>query len=1269
MSSDRPSTIAHSLMSAPLSVSPEAAFVAASAASQIVTNDHDAHSETWYDQVGIEPSGETALVTTGALQLANNFIDHLLFNIIGTAKSTRLAGLRTAVGEVLKPKLAQDAINNADEELREYLGGGDIEDLEPHSGAFSPRDWDLELAWKRTRLRCMVYSSLGDMEEEDEDYYMEQEHLRSDVDDIMSETVSPAVAIFLTSILEFMGEQVLVVSGQAAFNRLRLKYEKELRDGSRSPGEIADRIIVDELDMERVALDRTFGRLWRAWKKRIRSPTEQNFSRPFSRSSFSMAHTRQDSNATDNYTTPTSMSAEAVSTPPEAGKTIADTPENPIVPALDPSEVELPVSPRDIDEIEVPGLVCYSDNEASDDEEYEFIQTPRPASMIIWPARTRLDQDVDLGTEAASEDGNDVDGSGDGAKSASQDTATESETKSQKSPPALQTAGPTMISGRSRPRARSQPGASRSRRISPVPATTMSMGVAQTQDLVTSGQEQDAPAGEPTVQETKGEESTVGAGVPAAIGTGIAAATAAIGGLVAAAAAGASSMSRTDSVRSDTEVPDELDEEPQIMTSSRISVYGAPEGVLPSPGIPVRSNSIRSARIIDVPSRSPTTRSRNSSVDTVERSTSRGPHPAATAASFRNPRMPTPPIAEEVRRYDIEPSVDSRDITQLAAPPKRNRPTAATGSPSPMPHPAPNKTTMSSNLSADQDVRSASSQHARRSPLPTLPERNASRPNYQSQPLKSSPESPKLPRQVSTESPPSASNKFRTVRSAEESAASNNAAPARAQDVARNFEELIHSDQTLQYTLTPENMRDISASSTDASMSMGTKGHRSEDSKSVDRSRSSSIQRTLSMTKSNGPISHPAGEPTSAGKLNGPVPRSGQYSPTKTRSSASPQQARDPRVPRESLQDFAAFIRTTGPQGEPMPPKRVGTGGSGNGYRQPSAPITASKETGHGRTESASRIRQTARDPTVAESDSAELADFFRRGPSGASVVNNTRTQRQAVPPRSAPDHDHHSIAPVRNSEASTTVTEASAPSSLNSSTALLGRNKSAQYSSPFDDGDMMPQRKQRRVRDPYAIDFSDEDENDEIFEDAPKTKVKPRQEESLIDFLKNYEPPPEPVSKPVVAPTLPKKRSASNLMARLRSNGHSSSNSISNKQSVKAPVEPRATHTSSSGPTRGYTPIMVNIPPDSDKLGSFFDTPAPRQPQSSGRVPMKRFEPRDAVSSNTRTSDLAAFLRDSEPPPSTLAMQRPGPPDPPQSSSGLSRVFDRRKKTSGSGF
>jgi hypothetical protein len=36
-------------------------------------------------------------------------------------------------------------------------------------------------------------------------------------------------------------------------------------------------------------------------------------------------------------------------------------------------------------------------------------------------------------------------------------------------------------------------------------------------------------------------------------------------------------------------------------------------------------------------------------------------------------------------------------------------------------------------------------------------------------------------------------------------------------DMARNFEELIQSDQTIQYTLTPENMRELDVSTASSS--------------------------------------------------------------------------------------------------------------------------------------------------------------------------------------------------------------------------------------------------------------------------------------------------------------------------------------------------------------------------------------------------------------------------------------------------------------------
>lgn len=218
----------------------------------------------------------------------------------------------------------------------------------------------------------MVYSSLGDMEEEDEDYHMEQEGLELDGDD--DDVLSPAVAIFLTSILEYMGEQALVVAGQGAYHRLQSRLEKEVRSGNRDPGEAAERVVVDELDMDRVALDRTLGRLWRAWKKRIRSPTFD--SRPYSRNSARSSHLRQNSAIALDY---------ALSETPTVDEAASGVEEQAAEPVPDEltmaSAVPLPMGERDVDEIEVPGLVAYSDGE-EDWEDDEQLVSKRPLSML-----------------------------------------------------------------------------------------------------------------------------------------------------------------------------------------------------------------------------------------------------------------------------------------------------------------------------------------------------------------------------------------------------------------------------------------------------------------------------------------------------------------------------------------------------------------------------------------------------------------------------------------------------------------------------------------------------------------------------------------------------------------------------------------------------------------------------------------------------------------------------------------------------------------------
>ena len=264
MSGDRTSSFSASSLTSPPSVSPNPAYIALSAASQIVHTDRA--DRGYLEGEGSRLDSDTAIVTPGAVALVNGFLDQLLYSFLASSRSTSIVALRPAIQEVLKPRLAQEAIQGADEELEGYMTGGDAEELFSfHRGQSFRGDYDLNLIWRRTRLRCMVYTRLGDMEEEDEEAYLGQEEesageggrrLDRDIG-----SISPAAAIFLTSVLEFIGEHAMLLAGEAAYNRFQTKRPRS--DKSRA--------VVEEIDMEKLAFNGTLGRLWRSWRKRVRS--------------------------------------------------------------------------------------------------------------------------------------------------------------------------------------------------------------------------------------------------------------------------------------------------------------------------------------------------------------------------------------------------------------------------------------------------------------------------------------------------------------------------------------------------------------------------------------------------------------------------------------------------------------------------------------------------------------------------------------------------------------------------------------------------------------------------------------------------------------------------------------------------------------------------------------------------------------------------------------------------------------------------------------
>jgi hypothetical protein len=427
------------------------------------------------------------------------------------------------------------------------------------------------------------------------------------------------------------------------------------------------------------------------------------------------------------------------------------------------------------------------------------------------------------------------------------------------------------------------------------------------------------------------------------------------------------------------------------------------------------------------------------------------------------------------------------------------------------------------------------------------------------------------------------------------------------------------------------------------------------------------------------------------------VPRPTANTGAKVRTSA-PQQARDARVERDSIGDFAEFIRSTGPPGasyDDIIPRSTpavdGHRGQNGNVRNAStsSPRVGTSSTTLSRSQSSATRRLQAREAVVPQgNNSSDLIDFIRQGPPSEKTHDNPRIPRTVAPFRTTMDSDQMSGAggtkvteltgpDLRRSQASWSNENSmrSVESSVTSQTALLNNHTSKKPTPPqkynnFGDVDMVPKRKIRRVKDPYAIDLSDEEDE---FDALP---VKPAvQEESLADFLRNVPPPAQPTTTPIFQAAerpVAKKASAPSLMARLSRNSlslakptsaHSSSQSITRANnnapqntSVSKTIITQSSASSPASNRRGNSTANSNY---ISRLDSE------RKP---GKVLQKSYEPREAVgnrgAARTATSDLADFLRNTPPPPSNGPQRLSISSEPKEEGGGFARMFSRRKKT-----
>lgn len=341
------------------------------------------------------------------------------------------------------------------------------------------------------------------------------------------------------------------------------------------------------------------------------------------------------------------------------------------------------------------------------------------------------------------------------------------------------------------------------------------------------------------------------------------------------------------------------------------------------------------------------------------------------------------------------------------------------------------------------------------------------------------------------------------------------------------------------------------------------------------------------------------------------------------------------------MRDFADFIRSTGPApGDEKPVQRFALSGSSakpaNGSsssisglgrklstRQTSSHSHSSSLAGDGPT-AKPRVHMRPRSPAGPRSGNDDLIDFIRQGPPNSNN-GQPRIPRSVAPFRSTVDSDQFehmldngNVESAYGSQVSTASKQSTQTS--NSRTGLIPKqnvtqpaysNTPQQLSGSMSNAEPVITRTRRRVKDPYAIDSDDEDED--LLTALPTSNKPAQREESMMDFLNNMEPPSN--SQPQAFMLSPETIAAAKAKAAAQkggANGHSHSNSFT-----------------ASGVTRNGSNVRAGAPQANNPAN--FPSKAPQ----SGYKP--KLQARGATSEpragRSATNDLADFLRNSGPP------------------------------------
>jgi hypothetical protein len=1194
-SSEVPSLSGHAAFSPPASINPEPAYIAISAASQLVSSE-------------LETDGVT--VSASALTQLNNFLDHILFNILLAAKSTKLSVLKPAIQSVLKPKLGKAALQAADEELREYLGDDEDEDedVEANPDRGAKGEFDLELAWKLARLRCMVYSRLGDLEEDDEDEYIERENLderggRPRRFSSHPSRVSTAAAIFLTSVIEFLAELAL---SHVALITQRKHSKSRTSQGTPDPTTglflPPDRMSVSDADMRHLGRDSPLQKLWRGWRHQVRIPTDPA-SRPISPESLMPhGHSRKASMNTSDDIPETKIHHQP---------SVAE-----VLHANDPALIPLPMTDNDIKDIQNPGPSSASDRELTANLDRNSVneRLRRPRSLELFPSEAALSTQGSMNDRADSTPFGSTRPAVQHRKSRSlptspvvvphdtHDDATAADLNAEKS-------SGEKIEGRDNDRSKKedheapQPsGASGNSSVGEPGPESISAAATVMPGTFPHGQ---------TPNETE-----VGKGVDWSMG-------------------GATNGVSKSFAGSNERV---LGRESPLSTLIALGTRGT---TVLEPGSPFSTHPPRISSKAVTDSASP---------NEPDLPTQLGaPGPAPEAASTRKRVLPLPRLWETTENTDDLPGerfpglpateAQKRQGFVIVSPDFRESKTRTNSKSS---HHTQSSSSSSKLLGFDREKQSAIQGGNDRAGVQRI---YPDSPHENDQVTR-----PSTPHSAKEKRPGTAGSHISSLKfggfGRVDTATAVGPQRSMAQDESKpRLSNLIRSEETLKYTLTPQNMREMEVRHFDQLLAdvfltliplqaPDSPRHKTQTQDLADffrnvappgSARTPNLQERRGspvvdgrnglrvnppgsvVVASKSPISAGASKP---GKAQHASPASPMAKPVR-----SQQRARDPQVEKSSTRDLADFAKSTGPEDLGQLPKAVSS--------VPDQPQRAKSQ----------GPRFLARDPVV-KGASSDLIDFIREGPPRGKGDGTHRISRAVAPFRTTMDSDEISaLGPPadpanRNSGSSNQDGSIVTKSTVNSRTGLMDTTKrgafnpsnssnlgSVQVSKPFQAGPPQPKRKQRRVADPYAIDFGSDEEIVEGLGKPPQY-----QEESLIDFLRNTGPPsesqnqPQPLvfSTPPPTAKLLKKQAEGGFRDRLKRSA--STNSIGRNSGANS-------STRSGNQLRPSSPHLV-------QSGSRFDRYKPTQTTYAAHVERNRHQAAAAAHAQEDDRDESGLSR-----------------------------------------